>query len=367
MLIEPNYKVRLPSLALMKFSTYYKQQGHNVKYIKTDNVNLLDFKADIIHITSTFTWDLNHVIDAVNSAKHKYPQAKITIGGVGASMMPDHIYKHTGIKPHIGISWEIEDTPPDYSLHPELDTCFAYSSRGCINKCEYCIVPKIEGGIIEIDNWWKSIDPSKKKIEMWDNNFLATSKEHIKKTISILKYYNLYVDFNQALDCMKLTPDIADQLCTLKMQPFRFAYDKPFQEKYIRIMFKLLTDRGVNPHNIHILILFNFNETPEEAHYKCRVVQDELGGVPFAMCYKPLDWLTKDTYVSPKWTLQEIKDFRAFWNRESVSKVHKTYENYMTFKKDRTKQHKQTKTLMSFTKAQPKLQEYKQDDSLINY
>jgi len=359
LLIEPNYKVRLPSLALMKFSTYYKQQGHNVKYIKTDNVALLDYKADFIHITSTFTWDLDHVIAAINSAKHKYPQAKITIGGVGASMMPEHIYKHTGMKPHFGIDWRIEDIPPDYSLHPELETCFAYSSRGCINKCVYCVVPRMEGKIQEVPNWWKSIDPSKKKIEMWDNNFLACSKEHIKKTIDILRYYNLYVDFNQALDCMKLTPEIADQLCTLKMQPFRFAYDKPFQEKYIRTMFKLLVDeRGVNPHDIHILILFNFNETPEEAHYKCRVIQDELGGVPFAMCYKPLDWLSRDTFVSDKWTLQEIKDFRAFWNRESVSKVHKTYSNYINSKK----RYKQKSSLMDFNKPT-----VKQDISLIEY
>ena len=334
LLIEPNYKVRLPSLALMKFSTYYKGLGYNVKYVKTDSVDFLNYEADIVKITSTFTWDLDHVIKATNSVKRKYPNAELSIGGVGASIMPDHVEKHTGIKPHIGIDWNIEDVVPDYSLHPDLDTSFVYSSRGCVNKCKYCVVPRIEGAIQEIPNWWKSIEPSHRKIEMWDNNFLACNKEHREKVYDILEYYNKYVDFNQACDCMKLTNWDADRMCRLKMEPFRYAFDKMFQEKYIREVFhKLVDERGINPHNIHILILFNFNETPEEAHYKCNVVQNELGGVPFAMCYKPLDWLKHETYVSPKWTLQEIKDFRAFWNREAVSKKYKTFENYVESKK----------------------------------
>ena len=46
----------------------------------------------------------------------------------------------------------IEDLVPDYSIldqieykYPVRDAYFAYTSRGCIRKCHFCGVPKLEG------------------------------------------------------------------------------------------------------------------------------------------------------------------------------------------------------------------------------
>src|SRR5258708_40227040 len=46
----------------------------------------------------------------------------------------------------------IEDLIPDYSIldqisyrYPVNDAYFAYASRGCIRKCSFCGVPKLEG------------------------------------------------------------------------------------------------------------------------------------------------------------------------------------------------------------------------------
>jgi radical SAM superfamily enzyme YgiQ (UPF0313 family) len=47
----------------------------------------------------------------------------------------------------------IEDLVPDYSIldhieyqYPVSDAYFTYASRGCVRKCAFCGVPKLEGG-----------------------------------------------------------------------------------------------------------------------------------------------------------------------------------------------------------------------------
>src|SRR3546814_11062181 len=49
-------------------------------------------------------------------------------------------------------STPIEDLIPDYAIldqieyvYPVKDAYFAYASRGCIRKCHFCGVPKLEG------------------------------------------------------------------------------------------------------------------------------------------------------------------------------------------------------------------------------
>ena len=55
----------------------------------------------------------------------------------------------TGYDIHQMLPREIDKIQPDYSIYPQIDTKTAYGflTRGCTNKCKWCVVPQKEGYI----------------------------------------------------------------------------------------------------------------------------------------------------------------------------------------------------------------------------
>ena len=143
---------KIPNLALMKISAYYKSRGDNVGFTNTDN-------PDMIYASVIFRKN-KHKVDGI---PFMYPGAKIEIGGPGYDLkktLPD----------------EIEFGKPDYSLYPECDYSIGFSSRGCIRNtktCPFCIVPIKEGAFRRNqhpEEWYNS---NFDKIIFLDNNILA--------------------------------------------------------------------------------------------------------------------------------------------------------------------------------------------------
>ena len=84
------------------------------------------------------------------------------IGGIMSSLLPNEVYEATGIYPSVGLLNHpgdidegnpliIDELPLDYSIleeieytYPANNAYFAYMTRGCINKCKFCAVPKLE-------------------------------------------------------------------------------------------------------------------------------------------------------------------------------------------------------------------------------
>lgn len=60
LLVEPKYKNKYPPLGLMKISTYHKQKGDEVTFVKGCNKELKNKKWDRIYITTLFYFLLEH-------------------------------------------------------------------------------------------------------------------------------------------------------------------------------------------------------------------------------------------------------------------------------------------------------------------
>ena len=67
------------------------------------------------------------------------------------------------------------------------------TSTGCIRNCPFCVVPRIEGALVELKHW----DPQPM---VCDNNLLACSRAHFDRVIDKLKPVK-QVDFNQGFRC----------------------------------------------------------------------------------------------------------------------------------------------------------------------
>jgi hypothetical protein len=195
---------RFPNLALMKIAGWHKAQGDDVDWYNPFE------EYDIVYMAKVFTFtpDFGQYI---TNAKH------IRKGGTGYDI-------------HVELPKEMEFSMPNYSIYPSIDrrTAYGFLTRGCPNKCKWCVVPRKEGNIrpyMDVDD--VAID-GRTNLILMDNNVLA-SDYGLQQIEKIIK--NGYrVDFNQALDARLVTEDIAKMLAQVRwISVIRFGCDTPKQ------------------------------------------------------------------------------------------------------------------------------------------
>lgn len=120
-------------------------------------------RFDKVGITTLFTFYWDITIETINFAKKLCKDENdVMVGGIMSSLLPDEVYEATGIHPFVGLlnhpgdidaddDLIIDQLPLDYSILEEIDyiypannAYFAYMTRGCVNKCKFCAVPRLE-------------------------------------------------------------------------------------------------------------------------------------------------------------------------------------------------------------------------------
>ena len=103
-------------------------------------------KFDKVGITTLFTFGWKITIETINFAKQLCKNINdVMVGGIMSSMLPDEVYKATGIHPHVGLLNQpgdidegdptiIDELPLDYSILEEID--YKYPAR-LLNEHEY--------------------------------------------------------------------------------------------------------------------------------------------------------------------------------------------------------------------------------------
>lgn len=250
-----------PNIALMKLSAYHKLVGDTVSWY----TGIEHYDRVYMSKVFSFTSDDYRVIQADEVIK----------GGSGYKLynqrLPD----------------EIEHICPDYSLYPMFSEAYGFLTRGCVNKCSFCIVPRKEGFIQKHADITEFIGDRKAAVLM-DNNVLASDwgLSQIEKIISM----NLKVDFNQGLDARIIASDrsVAKLLASVKwLNMLRMAYDHSAITEEVKTAIQYLIEAGIKPYKLSFYVLVKANEI-QDAEKRVKMLQD-LGCRPFAMPYRNLD------------------------------------------------------------------------------
>lgn len=245
--------------------------------------------GETAYISVVFSWRLQEVYQrAVYLRTMGYA---VRAGGPAVIMNP-------------GAVLEVAEIGGQVDALPRHNPNATFTTRGCIRKCPFCAVPKIEGDLIELDGW--PIRPI-----ICDNNFLASSRKHFDRVIDRLNGVH-DVDFNQGLDARLLTDYHAQRLAELDYKCMRFAWDDTRTERLFMRGFETAQRAGIPAEKIHVYILIGFNDTPEDALYRLETVR-KLGAYPNPMRYQPLDSKCKNAYVAPGWTDAELKRYMRYW------------------------------------------------------
>lgn len=316
LLVEPNYYTQYPPLGLLKMSTLHKQLGDEVRFVRGLSM-VTKFVPDEIKVTSLFTWAWRPVWEAVAFYRALFPRAKISLGGIYASLTPDHARQSGADEVVSGLVRESEDLMPDYDLIPEWNAnrgaSIVFSHRGCIRSCGFCAVPKLEGKPFQVRPTTRVkhlVRESHKRVILWDNNILGET--HWRDVFAELAEMDVEVDFNQGLDARLTTPEVAQWLTKLRAPTIRFAYDFVTMREHIKKAVFTFKDTGLNNRrfrHISCYVLYNYKDTPKDLFERVRDLLS-WGVAAYPMRYQPLSGeyaFNKDSYVSPNWTKEELE------------------------------------------------------------
>lgn len=251
-MVEPAYKNKYPPMSLMKISTYHKNLGDHVSFTK--GLNKSQKKWDRIYITTLFTF---HYADVIKTVKHYKKSVSsennIFIGGIMATLLASDLRKDTGLKNIISgrlldsslLGFDdhvnIDSLPLDYDIlydcdyeYPAGDNFFAYTTRGCVNRCPFCAVPILEGNLNVTNNIVEQITTArdnygdKRNILLMDNNILGIPLPDLENIVTNLNelgfvnepnyhYPSKFIKLSDAYyrfeEQKKSTADIAIALC----------------------------------------------------------------------------------------------------------------------------------------------------------
>ena len=251
---------KIPNLALMKASTWHKQQGDAVKL----GYDPLFDHPDLCYASKMFDF----------TPEPEYmPDCKTLRGGPGYDLnarmpLPDY-----------------DRIFPDYGLYrdkyPKWRQALGRFTRGCPNRCPWCVVPKMDGNevrhVADLSDFWDGQEEAR----ILDDNILADADEFCRDCEQ-LHDAGVKVIW-EALDIRLITDKTAQALATVRhAKSIHFAWDGHAQDDAAPRGIEVLRRNGIKPWRLMFYVLIGFNTTPEYDMHRIMTLH-KLGANPFVM------------------------------------------------------------------------------------
>lgn len=346
LLVEPDYKSKFPPLGLLRIATFHKERGDAVTFTRGKVKDYKNTTWNRIYVSSLFTYELPRTVETIRYYLSTVARSSdIFVGGIGATLMPQYIRDRVpctvieGPLDRPGIlgleSTPIADYVPDYGLLASVkwqyypsDSYFCRLTTGCIRRCKFCAVPRLEpefGYCTGLDEQIRRVKEKfgeRQHLVLLDNNILAADRlEDIIRSIrdqgfeagAVRNSRRRTVDFNQGIDARLITKGNAQLLATICLSPVRLAFDSDSVEQSYRRAVRLMADVGFKEFTTYVM--FNFEDSPESFWHRLKVnveLSMDLGirVTGFPMRFVPITDVDRH-YVSPGWRWKQLRGIQC--------------------------------------------------------
>ena len=360
----------------MKLASYHKRRRDYVQFAKIGFSNackvppLLETPWDRVYVTTLFSFEWKRTaaaIDQAIQAAGMQPE-RVFVGGIAASLMHDEFINEprwAGVRfikglldgpPAVALHLSTEDCDfgaddlseppidemtPDYDIlkhigyeYPVRDAYFGYASRGCVRKCAFCGVPKLEGPQREmppLSQLIYGIDAahgSMKDLVLMDNNITASAR--YKEVIAEIRDLGFNkgamlsrdgsraikrrVDFNQGVDARILvkSPMYLREMSSICISPLRIAFDHIGVRKVYETAVRMAADNQIV--SLSNYMLYNFMDSPSDLYERMKLnisLNEELNVRiwSFPMRNQPVT-LKERTHVGKNWNRYFLRSFQ---------------------------------------------------------
>ncbi len=241
-------------------------------------------QADEVHVSVTFTWDIEEGYRLRDAWAQYY--ADVRIGGPAFDACPNGF------------------VPGRYLRHG-----VTFTTRGCNNKCPWCLVPRREGKLVEFDDFAPGNI-------IQDNNILQASHAHLERVGQMLKAQRRAAVFSGGIQSNLVNDWVAEWMRGLRIKEVFLAADTFGSLPALRRAVDKLKFLKPSSDKLRCYVLIGRDgETISEATDRLEAVWD-AGCMPFAQLYQP------DTHF-----IEYSKEWKALnrtWSRPAAMRsMHK--------------------------------------------
>lgn len=208
--------------------------------------------ADEVHVSVVFTWDITEGYRLQSAWAQYYPIVRI--GGPAFGNVQDRFAPGMYIRRGV-----------------------TFVTRGCNNRCPWCLVPKSEGRLVEIADF----------AEGWiiqDNNLLQASRPHIERVFSMLRGQKHAAVFSGGIQSSLVTDWFVELLRTIRLDSLFLAADTNAHLRPLEKALALLAD--FDRRKLRVYCMIGKDETIDQSKARLQTIWD-MGGLPFAQLYQP--------------------------------------------------------------------------------